>query len=270
MSPDGSQLTVQSFDDTGRDRIWVQSLSANTQLRELAASARNPIWTPDGQRITFDATRDGVRGVYWQRADGSSTPELLLKSRYDIPWLPQSWSPDGRVLLVSSIGASGMATYTLGKDKEPQLLPHADVTAGGPTFSPDGKWIAYHRSTGAGPVNLAIHVQPFPPTGSEYRVSPDGRIYPLWRPGMNEIVYVMGLIGDDLTLAATSVTTASSFAVGKERVLPAKVSGQFLQRTFDVTRDGLITVVPSQITGHSQVNVVLNWFDELRQRVPVQ
>ena len=269
LSPDGSQIAVQSFDDTGRDRVWVQSLSANTQLRELAANARSPIWTRDGQRITFDGTRDGVRGVYSQRADGTATPELLFRTSDDKAWLPQSWSPDGRVLLVS-LGSvpGGIATYTLGKDKEPQLLPHSDSSAGGPAFSPDGKWIAYHRSTGAGPVNLAIHVQPFPPTGSEYRVSPDGRAYPLWRPGTNEIVYVAGLVGDELNLAATSVTTTGTLVVGKERLLPAKVSGQFLQRTFDVTRDGFVTVVPSQIDAHPQVNVVLNWFEELSKRVP--
>ena len=271
MSPDGSQIAVQSFDDTGNDRIWVQSLSANTQLRELAANARNPVWTHDGQRITFDGTRDGVRGVYWQRADGSSTPDLLFTSSEDKRWRPQSWSPDGRVLLVSLAAApGGIATYTLGKDKEPQPLPHSDVTAGGGAFSPDGKWIAYHRATGVGPTTMAIHVQPFPPTGAEYRVSPDSRVGPSWRPGTNEIVYVAGLIGDELSLAATSVTTTGSFAVGKERLLPLKVSGQVLQRTFDVSRDGLVIVVPSQNNPRPQINVVLNWFDELRKRVPVQ
>jgi serine/threonine-protein kinase len=271
LSPNGSQIAVQSFDDTGNDRIWVQSLSANTQLRELAANARNPIWTRDGQRITFEGTRDGVRGVYWQRADGSSTPDLLFTSSEDKRWLPQSWSPDGRVLLVS-LGAApgGIATYTLGKDKEPQPLPHSDVSAGGGAFSPDGKWIAYHRATGVGPTTLAIHVQPFPPTGAEYRVSPDLRVVPSWRPGTNEIVYVAGLIGDELSLAATSVTTTGSFAVGKERLLPVKVSGQVLQRTFDVSRDGLVIVVPSQNNARPQINVVLNWFDELLKRVPVQ
>ncbi len=270
LSPDGSQLAVQTFDDTGRDRVWVQSLSANTQLRELAANARSPIWTRDGLRITFDGTRDGVRGVYWQRADGTAAPELLFRSSDDKAWLPQSWSPDGRVLLVSNGGAfGGIATYTLGKDKEPQPLPHSDDSAGGPAFSPDGKWIAYHRSTGNGPVTLSIHVQPFPPTGSEYRVSPESRVYPVWH-GMNEIVYVAGLIGDELNLAATSVTSTGSFAVDKERLLPAKVSGQFLQRTFNVTRDGFVTVIPGQIDSHPQINVVLNWFDELRKRVPVQ
>ncbi len=268
VSPDGSQIAVQSFDDTGRDRIWVQSLSTNTQLRELATNARSPIWTRDSQRITFDGTRDGVRGVYSQRADGTATPELLFPTNEDNAWLPQSWSPDGRVLLVSMGSVpGGMATYTLGKDKEPQLLPHSDDSAGGPAFSPDGKWIAYHRSTGNGPVNLSVHVQPFPPTGAEYRVSPESRVYPMWR-GMNEIVYIAGLFGEELNLAATSVTTTGSFAVGKERLLPAKVSGQFQQRTFDVTRDGFVTIVPSQIDAHPQINVVLDWFDELRTRVP--
>jgi Tol biopolymer transport system component len=271
LSPDGSQIAVQTFDDTGNDRIWVQSLSANTQLRELAASARNPIWTRDGQRITFDATRNGIRGVYWQKADGTNTPDLVFRSSDDRPWLPQSWSPDGRVLLVNAGTTNGgIATYTVGKDKEPQLLPHSDVLAGGGAFSPDGKWIAYHRSTGGGPTTLSIHVQPFPPTGAEYPVSPDARVAPIWRHGTNEIVYIAGLIGEELNLAATSVSTTGSFLVGKERILPMKVQAQLLQRTFDVSRDGFVIVVPSQTNPHPQVNVVVNWFDELLKRVPVQ
>jgi hypothetical protein len=271
LSPDGSQIVVQGFDDTGNDRIWVQSLSANTQLRELAANARSPIWTRDGQRITFDGMRDGVRGVYSQRADGTSQPELLVKTSDEKPWLPQSWSPDGRVLLVSlAAAAGGIATYRPGTDKEPQPLPHSDLSTGGGAFSPDGKWIAYHRAAGGGPQTMAIHVQPFPPTGAEYRVSPESRFAPVWRPGTNDIVYIVGLIGDEMGLGATGVTTTGSFAIGKERMLSAKVSGQILQRTFDVNRDGLLVVVPSQINAHPQINVVVNWFDELVTRVPVQ
>ena len=267
---------VQTVNDKGDDRIWVDPLSGNTQLRELATNARNPVWTRDHLRITFDGTRDGVRGVYWQRADGTDTPELLLKSSDDKPWLPQSWSPDGRVLLVSDgSAAGGIRDVFAGHGEGSQLLPDStDTLSGGAVFSPDGKWIAYHRftgaRTGAGPTGLAVHVQPYPPTGAEYRVSPEPRIFPSWRQGTNEIVYAAGLIGDELDLASTSVSTNGSFSVGKERILPAKISGQVLQRSLDTDRDGILIVVASQTNVHPQLNVVINWFDELLKRVPVQ
>jgi len=83
-------------------------------------------------------------------------------------------------------------------------------------------------------------------------------------------VYAGGLIGDDLDLASTSVSTNGSFSIGKERILPAKISGQVLQRSLDTNRDGILIVVASQTNAHPQLNVVLNWFDELLKRVPVQ
>ena len=75
--------------------------------------------------------------------------------------------------------------------------------------------------------------------------------------GRTRSVDTAGLIGDELSLASTltSVSTNGSFSVGKERILPAKISGQVLQRSLDADRDGILIVVASQTNQVAGVSV---------------
>ena len=49
---------------------------------------------PDGKSVAFDSDRDGVRGVYLARADGSGVRRLSGVGYAAVP----TWSPDGRRL----------------------------------------------------------------------------------------------------------------------------------------------------------------------------
>ncbi len=39
---------------------------------------RQPVWTPDGQRITFSSTRTGIRHLFSQAANGTGTAEKIV------------------------------------------------------------------------------------------------------------------------------------------------------------------------------------------------
>ncbi len=52
----------------------------------------HPVWTPDGNRVTFDSTLD----LYWKAADCSGDAELLLTKGGS--QVATSWSPDGQIL----------------------------------------------------------------------------------------------------------------------------------------------------------------------------
>ena len=96
LSPDGRRIAGGIVGD--ELDVWVYDLPGQT-LTRLTFEGNNqfPIWTPDGSRITFRATRGGLRNIWWKPADGSG-PEEQLTTGENLQ-APDAWSPDGQVLL---------------------------------------------------------------------------------------------------------------------------------------------------------------------------
>ena len=193
LSSDGSKLAVWTEGEERSD-VWVYDLSGETQIRQLTQGGQNgfPIWTPDGERLTFSSDRDGGQSIYWQPADGRGVAEQLTTEREEVLQNPMSWSPDGRVMAFARSPGSDAAIWTLSVDggSEPELF--YDIPDGsdqrGAAFSPTGKWVAYH-SDGAGEQGGQIFVQPFPPTGEIHQITQQGGVFPLWSPDGTELFY---------------------------------------------------------------------------------
>ena len=127
---------------------------------------------------------------------------------------------------------------------------------------------------------MAIHVQPFPPTGANYQLfvkasrnTPANTPHKVaWSPDGAELFYVPRLGGFE----AVSVTTKPTFAFGNAVTVPRPFQpGPPNSRTlYDITPGGkFVGLVPAERTSSGdftapQIQVVLNWFDELRTRVP--
>ncbi len=114
LSPDGQRVLVWT---SGRDRnVWLYDIPRGT-LMPVTTEGRNSYsqWTPDGQRVAFDAdaTLDHPHGIYWKSADGTGPAERLTMSG-----TPGSWSPDGQTLAFSE--DDGIWTITLGGDRRPR------------------------------------------------------------------------------------------------------------------------------------------------------
>ena len=143
------------------------------------------------------------------------------------------------------------------------------------SFSPDGRWIAYTSNETGVPGDNNVFVQPFPPTGTKYQISKAGENghIPLWSPDGKELFYVPGL-GQ---LVVVAVNTHPTFSVSDPVAVPRRFpsAAPTYPRAFDMTPSGkLVAVVSAGLTPGggttSQVRVVLNWFDELRQRAPIR
>ena len=140
-------------------------------------------------------------------------------------------------------------------------------------FSPDGRWVAYASGDEKGAIE--IYVQPFPATGATYQISKDLRgHHPLWSLDGKELSY---LPGPGRSGVAVSITTQPSFTFGKAAPAPLPITaGPSVVRNHDIARDGsVIAVVPSGQTPSGapaapQIQVVLNWFEELKARVPTK
>ncbi|MFY9801994.1 MAG: protein kinase [Candidatus Acidiferrales bacterium] len=273
LSPDGKRLAFQQ----GTASIWIYDLERKTTSRVAlgSAGATAPLWTPDGQRLTYAHPRTTSKGagqaVYWERADGggpeqSLTPDTILNA------YPMSWSPDGKVLAMQRLsekdgGCCEIWTVTLdanGKPGEPQPVP--GVTRGfGPAFSPDGRWLAY-TSPESGIVQ--IYVVPFPGPGGKWQVSTGGGVDARWSKTSHELFY---LNGKGLVALPYSVE-GNLFQPGQPVPL---LADRFEMRaplgSYDVEPDGQHFVMFQLTAGRkatpSGPTVALNWLDEVRELV---
>ena len=280
LSPDGQTLVVQSVEENG-NVIWTYDLSGDRAIQQLTFEGNNqrPVWTPDGQRITFSSDRDGTMSLYWMPADGSGVAERLTTAEEGTSHWMGSWSPDGELLVfnVRREAPIDMDIWTLSvDDREAQSLYDTPGTIhSGPEFSPNGEWLAY----GAGPSTVAIdiYVKPFPPTGSRRRISQDGGYWPLWSPEGSELLYRPRADSGGITLRSVDIVTEPAFGFSNEQTLPVEgFNVVAYYRDYDISPDGeqLLMVFPADQPDSGEparlkINVVLNWFEDLKERVPV-
>ena len=290
VSPDGRSIAVESIAENGQSIISIYDLSGTTTIRRLTNEGSNtrPVWTRDSKRIVYGSDREKTHGLYWQLADGTGLPERLTTAEEGTMHFPESWAPDGKVLsfavVRSSLGQNSWGLWTLNVDaaeKKPTLfydVPGANEFGG--NFSPDGKWIAY-ASNNANEANttFGIYVQPYPPTGNRYEISRNGGAWPVWHPLGNELFYRLNVgQANAATIKAVAITTNPVPGFTSDKDLP--IQGFVLAtnyREYDVMPNGKefvavfpVVQTPAAAPVRPRINVVLNWFEELKARVPVQ
>ena len=280
VSPNGRFVAFDTED--ARDAIvWTHDLSGATAVRRLTLDGRNraPVWSPDGVWIAFQSNREGDLAVFRQRADGSGVAERLTRPEAGESHTPQSWSPDGRYLLLMAEKRQQYTLQTL-RMTDRQIAAFDDVQSAIPTeaaFSPDGRWVAYQsyhtRETAAGNTTQ-VFVQPFPPTREKYLVPQNGA-HPYWLRTGNALILNWSRTQSFLI----PVTTSHSVTFGKPEEFPRVgrlEPNVFARRNVDAMPDGerVIGVTTTDGEGAAgaerQMIVVLNWLDEVRQRVPAR
>ena len=136
-------------------------------------------------------------------------------------------------------------------------------------MSPDGQWLAYESNESGDQVE--IYVRSFPSvSGRREKVSVNGGRYPRWGPpGSNELYY----IDRSGAMMAASIELSPTLELGNVTKLfqtlppPASVGG----RPYDVSDIDGRFIMPTRVAQAGQgtdISVLLNWFDELRERVP--
>ena len=126
VSPDGKRIAFETTD--GKEAVVsIYELSGASSVRRLTFGGNNrfPIWSADGRRVAFQSDRDGDSAVFWQPVDGG-TAERLTKPDPGTSHVPESWSPDGEVLLFSATKdfVSSLWTFSL---RDRKATPFGDV-----------------------------------------------------------------------------------------------------------------------------------------------
>ena len=264
LSPDGLQV-ANSINAVGPSvDIWSFDVQRHILTRlTFGGNNTDPVWTPDGRHIAYYGASSGNRGIYWIAADGSGKPELL--ATIESSSVPCSFAPDGKTLVFSQPGTdkvSHLWTLPISGDvgkRKPALLHDTSFSESEAQISPDGRYVAYaSQESGAS----EVYVQPFPGPGAKTRISTQGGVAPRWSRNGRELFYWnAGRIG----LQAVDVQTGNSFRAG----LPRDVVRTFSGTTWDIAPDGnrfLVELFPSGNT--LRLETVVNWFDDLRRRVP--
>ncbi|MGI8783712.1 MAG: protein kinase domain-containing protein [Acidobacteriota bacterium] len=263
LSPDGGQLalTIGAADSD----IWLYDLRRGilTRLTFEIGDDFMPCWTPDGKRVTYSSEKNGPANLFWRPIDGSAPEERLLESRYD--QYPGSWSRDGRLLAYEEEHPDTQKDiWVLPRDgdRKPRPFLRTPFDEEAPRFSPDGRWIAY-TSTESG--HGEVYVQAFPGPGGKRQITTGGGQGPVWGPNGKELFY----LNPENRLMVVSVETHLSFTISVPRqISPMPTAlGTRYGRVYDITPDGrrFVVVKEDEESGSTHLNVVLNWFEELRR-----
>ena len=168
-----------------------------------------------------------------------------------------SWSPDGRWLAAVELAWTTAANvWAIPLDGgEAVSVAHAAMD---PQFSPDGKWIAYaSRESG----RAEVYAVAFPELTSRRQVSADGGRAPAWDRQGRFVYYLQ-----QGYLVAHEVRLGTGLTVGRAtRLFATPASG------FEVAPGNrFVLTEPNPQSADEPLHLIVNWFTELRTKVPAR
>jgi len=254
LAPDGKRLAIHVADV--KDYVWIYDFGRR-EGRRLPGSDHNgwPLWSPDGSRIAVHTPALGKQPpiLVVRDAEGGGETGLTVN-------LPggaasaRSWSPTSDVLAVASFDT----TWHLGFLALGKTVVSPGFEGIFPTFSPDGRWLAYASSQKTG--TYEIFIRSYPDGKVDRQISVDGGIEPLWKPS-GELFYRNGN-----RWFSTRVPTEPDLHWDPPRLVFQTEIIDTPGMSYDVSPDGqrLLVVKRAEPTIQSKINIVVNWAEAMR------
>lgn len=268
ISPDGHLLAV-AIEEVGGAHIWIHDFARGT-FEKVTTGGSNmaPVWAPDGKSILFSSSSQGILNLYKLDIDGGGEPEEILAS--DRMQTAGSWNgANGDLLFCEYVVTNGdIWAYDAGAPgteakRRPLIVSASDENK--PDFSPDGRFFAYDSNISG---TFEIYVRPYPDFEERrWIVSAGNSGEPVWARDGKRLFYREGK-----RMMEVDVETQAEFKAGPPReIFQGEYWALDLNRSFDVSPDGSRFLMMKQIddpAGRSNLTVVLNWFEQIKERAP--
>jgi Tol biopolymer transport system component len=268
ISPDGRRFAVVDG-ASGSGDVWIYDVGRRTFTRlTFERKSATPVWSPDGRSVVYasiDAAADRTT-FYRKPVDGSHDPERLvavqgrsfllsIDSRGDQLMIVKTTNTQSRIADIVNVSIPAGV-------EAPLVATGADEYSG--STSPDGRWLAYESNENG---RYEVYVRDLRAGGGRWQVSTGGGEEPRWSPDGRELFFRI----DDRFMRAR-IAPREPF----EAETPTKLfDGIFNVRSdtgvsydvdpntgrFLMTRSADPSAAPSVTT----LNVVINWFDDLRR-----
>jgi Tol biopolymer transport system component len=267
ISRDGSRVAADTI-GVQETKIQILDSRGTRTLMTLGNSdGGSPTWSADGRQIYYTSSANGPKDICVRPADGSGEEQEVAKfNKGELGALFLAVSPDGKFLVyvildptTKAVTNTDIYILALNGDRKPKPFLHSPARESAPTFSPDGKWLAYESNRSG---RNEAYITPFPAGGAQYQVSTSGGERPVWRHDGKEIYYREGL-----TIMAVEVNTkASPVELGSPKALFELASGNLYGRYYDVAPDGRFLTNTSPLTTKAQsFSLVINWPARLKK-----
>ena len=260
--------------------IWIYDrvTGVNNPLSAGARPNRWPVWSADGRYVFFASTIAGENVGYRRLSDLSEEPEPIYRGEGGV--FPVSASPSGEMLMSGEVSSDrGQDLLIMSEGQDGMVFTsylRADWNEYSGAISPDGDWVAYVSDESGQP---AVYVRSFPDATDRVPVSVDGGVEPVWSPN-GTAIYYRSVDGNQVM--RTLVTSEGGFRAETPQLV---IEGNWAlsggaapwTRRWDVHPDGDGFVLARRLgpevvdadTPSLPVRIVVNWFEELKTRVPV-
>jgi Tol biopolymer transport system component len=268
LSPSGRRLTM-SVMDGGLLTVAFWDVGAERATRSATGPSVQSIsaWAPDGRRILLADDR----GILWATDSGGASSPFINTGSIAVPW---SYSPDGRYIAFHRMDpqtAFDLWTVPIESDERglragtsvPFLRTRAYEVY--PSFSPDGRWLAYSSNESG---TWEVYARHFPDDGVKVQVSQGGGRVPRWSRDGRALFYATD---DQRLMVVRYDTRAGSFAAAPRQWSAVRLADTGVMPNFDVAPSGRVLALLPAASAFGQrenhVTVLLGFFGEARRRL---
>jgi len=271
ISPSGT-LAAFTIQDGDNQDVWIYDLVRHT-LNPLTSDGFSelPFWIQDGKFLLFGSYRNEKPQLFRQSLAGSGGAELLATLEQPVGAMT-SCSPDGKEFLFARSDSKhprldqDIWVVRLKPNQQYSQQPYIqrDINQREAVWSPSGQWVAYSSDESG---RWEIYVEPYPGPGPKVPISTEGGQQPMWSPDGKELFYRSGN-----KMMAAAVETDSQFRVtGNTKLFEGQYLSTASLQNYDVAHDGrFLMIQETKESAPLGINVVLNWFDELKRLVSME
>ena len=263
LSPGGRRVAIMS-----NFELFIHDLDRGSRIPlvpELTQDGdqQRPVWSVDGTRVIFASNHDGSWRLYSKAASGAGEVEPLLDGRFDL--YPTAALADGTIFYEENNDISSDLWYLPpGGAPEPWLTTAAEERQARP--SPSERTMAYVTEVSA---RLEVSIQSIDRSSDPVLVSTAGGTSPQWSPSGDHLYFRNGhrmMVTEVSTEPVLQATVPRVVFEGGWELSDLTV----FQERWDLLPDNRFLMVnhePEAVP--TKINVIFNWLDELRDRVPV-